>query len=127
MQENLKNKAVSRQKTGKLGELIALNYLLIKGYEVVEQNYRVGSRELDLLMREGRLLVVVEVKTNKDELLVQEGQRLGRQQRIHLRKAAGQFIGNNAWVEEVRFDVVWIRWGKSGMELRHVTDAFYII
>lgn len=49
---------------GKLGEDIACEYLVGKGWEVVERNFRRPYGEIDIVAREtGGLLVFVEVKS----------------------------------------------------------------
>lgn len=47
---------------GELGERIAAAFLLLKGYQIVDTNVRVARREVDLVARDGRDIVAVEVK-----------------------------------------------------------------
>jgi putative endonuclease len=47
---------------GKRGEDIANEYLLTRGYEVIERNWRCRAGEIDIVARQGQSLVVVEVK-----------------------------------------------------------------
>ena len=44
------------------GERRALNHYRLRGYRLVEANARVGRYELDLILRRGERLLVVEVK-----------------------------------------------------------------
>ena len=44
------------------GERVALRHYRLRGYRLVCANVRVGRNELDLVLRRGRRLVVVEVK-----------------------------------------------------------------
>ena len=44
------------------GERRALRHYRLRGYRLLEANARVGRYELDLVLRRGRRLVVVEVK-----------------------------------------------------------------
>lgn len=48
---------------GKLGEKIAENFLVQKGYQVLEKNFRRKGGEIDILALENNTLVAVEVKT----------------------------------------------------------------
>lgn len=48
---------------GRRGESIAANYLLKKYYFIFDRNWRVPTGEIDLIAREDRILVFVEVKT----------------------------------------------------------------
>jgi putative endonuclease len=47
---------------GKRGEDIASEYLVARGYEVIERNWRCSAGEIDIVARRGQSLVVVEVK-----------------------------------------------------------------
>ncbi len=44
------------------GERVALRHYRLRGYRLVGANVRVGRNELDLVLRRGRRLLVVEVK-----------------------------------------------------------------
>lgn len=51
--------------TGKIGEGLALKYLLSKNYELLTMNYRTKFGEIDLIMTYNGVVVFVEVKTKK--------------------------------------------------------------
>lgn len=51
---------------GKYGEEIAVAYLKSQKYAVIERNYRCKCGELDIIAREGKTLVFVEVKTRRN-------------------------------------------------------------
>ena len=53
------------RKTGEVGESLALEYLLKKGFELVLRNFGTRFGEIDLIMRDKGVLVFVEVKTKK--------------------------------------------------------------
>lgn len=50
-------------RTGRLGEMRAVEVLQARGYELVEMNWRCAHGELDAVMWDGGELVFVEVKT----------------------------------------------------------------
>jgi len=55
---------------GRYGEGLALEYLLKKGYELVDQNYAIEipfKGEIDLIMRDKDRLVFIEVKYKYDD------------------------------------------------------------
>lgn len=54
-----------RKKLGAWGETLASEYLSKKGYNLLEKNYHSRFGEIDLIMKNGDLLVAVEVKTRK--------------------------------------------------------------
>ena len=51
------------------GEQLAADYLVKKGFTILERNYRIGQGEMDIIARHGNWLVVVEVKTRESDYL----------------------------------------------------------
>lgn len=49
--------------TAVLGENLATDYLIKKGYKVIERNFRKGYGEIDIICLKNSTLVFVEVKT----------------------------------------------------------------
>ena len=64
----LRNGSVTHKNLGELGEFLALNFLLNKGWELIERNWRCALGEIDLVMRDKAEIVIVEVKTRKVSL-----------------------------------------------------------
>ena len=54
---------VNRQTVGKFGEDLACKFLTKHGFKILERNFRIRGGEIDIIAREGRTLVYVEVKT----------------------------------------------------------------
>lgn len=52
-----------KQIVGQLGEKIAKNYLIRKGYKIVDQNYRQTWGEIDIIAKKDKTWFFVEVKT----------------------------------------------------------------
>jgi len=50
---------------GKQGEELAAQFLMEKGYEILERNWRNRHKEIDIIAKDGEELVIVEVKTRK--------------------------------------------------------------
>ena len=50
---------------GRLGEQLAHQLLSDKGYQVIERNFGTKFGEIDLIVKDGDILVFVEVKTKK--------------------------------------------------------------
>lgn len=111
----------SKMQTGRNGEHAAAEYLVAKGYEILERNYRSGRAEIDLIVRNKSWLVFVEVKTRSGsgygypEAFVDHG----KEQLIL--KAAESYIYKIDWQENVRYDIVAILKGK----IVHFEDAFH--
>jgi putative endonuclease len=52
-----------RQALGRYGERVAARHLIDRGMVVLDRNWRCEDGEIDLVLRDGRVLVVCEVKT----------------------------------------------------------------
>jgi putative endonuclease len=54
-----------RQKLGKEGESIAVQYLIKNGYKILETNYRTKLGEIDIIAKDKKTIVFVEVKARR--------------------------------------------------------------
>lgn len=61
---------------GRRGEEAAVRLLLAKGYTILARNWRIRSGELDIVARDGRTLVFVEVKTRRRSGFYRPGDNL---------------------------------------------------
>jgi putative endonuclease len=52
---------------GKEGEAFALEFLRQQGYSVIKTNYRTKVGEIDVIARDGSMIVFIEVKTRKED------------------------------------------------------------
>jgi len=52
-----------QQKIGKFGEDLACDYLQNKGYQIIERNINVSHGEIDIIARQGKFYVFIEVRT----------------------------------------------------------------
>jgi putative endonuclease len=52
-----------KKNVGRLGEDLARQFLIKKGYKFIESNYEVEDGEIDLIMKQKNTVVFIEVKT----------------------------------------------------------------
>jgi putative endonuclease len=55
----------NKQATGKMGETLAVSYLQLTGYQLLQRNWRHGRAEIDLIACKGNTLHFIEVKTRR--------------------------------------------------------------
>jgi putative endonuclease len=115
---------MTNQSTGQSGELSAAAYLRGKGYEILAANWRSGHKEIDIIARDKSTVVFVEVKTRRSSLYgyPEESVTLSKQQKIAA--AAEEWIYQNEWKNEIRFDVIAILKEKNKTVMTHFVDAF---
>jgi putative endonuclease len=111
---------------GQEGERLASAYLEAQGLEVLERNWRHGRHELDIVARQGRYLVVVEVKTRSSDQHGQPAEAVKTGKRSKLIKAANAYIEETGSDQFLRFDIVSVILHPSGKPyIHHIPDAFY--
>jgi len=112
------------QEKGQKGEQLAADYLTSMGYSILEQNWRAGHLEVDIIASTETMLVVVEVKTRKSNALGEPEEFVTIQKQQNLIRAANYYILKNNITKEVRFDIVSVLMNKSEPKLNHIQDAF---
>jgi putative endonuclease len=109
------------QDRGHAGEDLAAAYLALAGIEVVRRNARLAGVEVDLVARDGRVRVLVEVKLRTRSDFGGAAAAVDGRKRERLRRAALALMGEGAGA--VRVDVIAIETHAEGLALRHVRDA----
>ena len=114
-----------RQALGRRGETIAAAVLERQGYRVVARNVRAGGVEIDLIVRRGRVLAFVEVKTRQGSGAGAPEEAVDRRKRDRLvRGAAAWLAEHGARGAAPRFDVVSVVVDGAAERVRHWPGAF---
>ena len=113
------------QNTGKDGEETAKRFLLEKGYEILETNWRFKKYEVDIISKTGQTIVFVEVKTRKSDIFGEPEIFVNRQKQNFLVAAAHQYITQNNIDVESRFDIIAILQLNNNQTVKHLEAAFY--
>ena len=111
---------------GKWGEDVALAYLLDQGYRLLDRNWHQGHRDLDLIMQQDDTLVIVEVRTRRNNLFMDPEHTVDALKMLSLSKAANAYIRLHRISLNIRFDIVAITGTPSSdFTINHIEDAFY--
>jgi len=97
---------MNNKRRGELGEHIAASFLTIKGYEVFHRNYRFARREVDLLARDGRSLVAVEVKLRRGNQFGRAAEAIDDRKLTRVRQALEGMVGASGTPLNPRIDVI---------------------
>ena len=103
------------------GEVAARDYLRAKGYTILEENYAGRMGEIDLIAKEGDVIVFVEVKARENTDFGYPIESITPQKVRKICLTARQYlVHKRLWGADVRFDVVEILRG----EITHTENAF---
>ena len=109
---------------GKLGEELAVNYLIGKGYEILERNWHNIHKEVDIIAKDGQFLVFVEVKARRSSEYGEPDLAVTKRKQRMLIAAANAYITRNKLDVEARFDIVSIIFKDGESMIDHIEDAF---
>ena len=114
--------------TGAWGEARAAEFLRKKHYTLVAAGYYCRFGEIDLIVKDRRYLVFVEVKLRKNAKFARALEHVDRKKQDRLRTTASMYLAENPTHLQPRFDVVEI-YAPQGIqtvnpEIYHLEDAF---
>jgi putative endonuclease len=119
-----------RPRLGALGEQLAAEHLVRRGFEIVERNFRTRWGELDIVAFDGRTLAFCEVKTRR--VSPAGGSPLDAVRtlkRTQVRKMAGRWLierTDRPRAKTLRFDAIGVLVDATGrlVSLEHLEGAF---
>ena len=113
---------MNRRKVGTQFEQLAAQYLEKQGYRILETNFRCRQGEIDLIARDGRYLVFVEVKYRRGRSSGTPLEAVSPLKQRQISKIALFYLNRYKLGEDqpIRFDVV----GISPGGITHVENAF---
>ncbi len=115
-----------RRAAGREAEGAAARHLESLGMTVVGRNVRAGRGEIDLVARDGEVLVFVEVRYRESDAFGPPEDSVGVLKRLRVVRAAKSYlaeIGPAGW-KEARFDVVAVEGSGEAPVIRHFPAAF---
>jgi|SRR5436305_2541419 len=119
-----------RQRLGQVGETLAAEHLVRRGFRILERNYRTRWGELDIVAFGDGTLVFCEVKTRR----VGPGgisplDAVRPHKRVQVRRMAGSWLGERSghpFAAVLRFDAIGVSFDLSGrlVSIEHLEAAF---
>ena len=113
---------------GSWGESLAADYLRRKRYTVLAVGYQCRFGEIDLIAKDKKNLVFVEVKLRKNADFAAAREFVNRAKQDRIRTTASLYLSQNPSKLQPRFDVIEI-YAPQGVqtlspEIIHMEDAF---
>ena len=117
-----KQKGLANKRTvGSYYETMASDYLIQKGYEILEHNFRSKFGEIDIIARDKEYIVFIEVKYRKTKQFGYPREAVTYKKQRHIIRTAEYFLLTQIGKEQsCRFDVIEI----LDNQLTHLVAAF---
>lgn len=110
--------AAIRQALGAYGESLAARHLVAQGMVVLDRNWRCDAGEIDLVLRDGDVLVVCEVKTRSSVRCGTPQEAVTDIKVARLRRLAARWLADHSvHPRDVRIDMVAILRPRRGASL----------
>lgn len=112
---------------GDYGERVAADWLRARGCRILARNFKGPHRgEVDLIVRDGKLLLFIEVKTRRKDTRIRPLDAVNKTKQALIERGA------NAWLKQLgtrnlpwRFDVIEVYLDDGELPIvNHVRDAF---
>lgn len=127
--DHLQNlKTMKNKDIGRLGEQVAACGIIRSGYEILEMNYNVpGVGEIDLIHQEGDELVFTEVKTiSTNKKFNSPESRIDQNKAERIMSAAGQYLEEKDFGENIRFDVISVRFFNQNPRISRLKNGLLL-
>lgn len=117
MEEN--SQKPNKVRIGRLGEEFAAGLLELKGYEILERNFRCRIGEIDLIAKRDDEICFVEVKTRNTDVFGRPAASVDVKKQSTIRRAASFYL--------LRKDINDVNVSFQVMEIyiNHIEHAFY--
>lgn len=110
---------------GKIGEQIAVDFLIKKGYTIKERNWHFKKAEIDIIAQLENILIAVEVKTRSTDVFGDPQEFIKPKQKNLLITAMNEYVIFKDLDVDVRFDVIGIIKNQKEIKIEHLEDAFF--
>jgi len=115
----------SRYNRGKEGERAAAEYLAGSGVMILDRNFRCPLGEIDLVAKDGKTIVFVEVRARQADGICSPEESITIRKRRRLTRAALWYLKQSGLLgSNARFDVIAIRWNGEEPEINWIVNAF---
>jgi len=114
-----------QQKFGEKGESMAARYLKKKGYKILEKNYRIPLGEIDIIAKDGKTIVFVEVKSRRSAQFGSPKWAITPKKQRKISMVALQYLKTTEQsTAKARFDVVTVIATQDKQKIELIKNAF---
>jgi putative endonuclease len=122
----MNDKKLTNQYKGTNGENVAANFLLQKGYNIIERNWRYKHWEIDLIVSKENKLHFIEVKTRTSKQFGNPEESIGTKKMTALKNGIEQYLLQHTEWLLIQIDVVAIIMNNEKVEeIFFIEDVFF--
>jgi len=110
---------------GKEGEDEAVRYLEARGYHICHRNWRSGRKELDIVAEHQGELIVVEVRTRRNQTYGTPEESISEAKIRRIVSSADAYVRKFCIDLPVRFDIISLTGIEKPWKIEHIVNAFY--
>ena len=113
---------------GKIAEMKAANYLIAKKYQLVDYNYRCRFGEIDIIAKNKKYIVFVEVKMRNERAIAEPKEFVDTRKQQKIIKTATHYLAYHPTALQPRFDVIEV-FSENGTikSVKHLENAFTLV
>ena len=110
-----------RHELGKNGEDIATNYLQSIGYLIMERNYTAKQGEIDIIARDNKEFVFIEVKTRSSNQFGRPAEAVDSIKQKHLISTIKYYLYSKHLENSyVRIDIIEVYFNQNNYTINHI-------
>lgn len=114
----------TKKELGKFGENIAVKFLKQNKYEIIERNFTCRQGEIDIIAKDEKEIVFIEVKTRKNFKYGKPADAVDYTKQRHIFKTAKYFLyKTNLLDANLRFDVIEVYIKDDKIFVNHIKQA----
>lgn len=112
---------MNKRTVGNVGESAACSALVKAGLTILERNFRRPTGEIDIIAKDKKMIVFVEVKTRSSLKFGRPSEAVGKAKQLHILRTAMLYLSEKGLEDApIRFDIVEV----LPDSIRHLRAAF---
>ncbi len=124
----INNAIAPNNELGTWGEEQAADFLIHKGYTILERDWKSGHRDIDIIATNGQVVVFVEVKARRNRVFGEPEDAVDYMKMHNLRAAINHYVKFKNIRLDIRFDIITVV-GTPYMgqaEITHIEDVPFL-
>ena len=124
----INNAIAPNNELGTWGEEQAADFLIHKGYTILERDWKSGHRDIDIIATNGQVVVFVEVKARRNRIFGEPEDAVDYMKMHNLRAAINHYVKFKNIRLDIRFDIITVV-GTPYMgqaEITHIEDVPFL-